>query len=206
MVGMDAKDRKIKQLEQLVAKQAATIELLTQRIEELENRLAAAQKDSSNSSKPPSSDIVNPKKAAKTNRKRKRKRGAQKGHPKHARNEFSAEALDNTSEYSLKSCPTCGGELDDADRAPRVVQQVEIIDVPIHIEEHRGRAYWCPGCRKFHYAPLPQEIEHGQLFGPRLTTLVAYMKGVCHASYSTIRKVLSVMLSGSRSRVAIFAN
>ena len=74
---MDAKDRKIKQLEQLVAKQAATIELLTQRIEELENRLAAAQKDSSNSSKPPSSDIVNPKKAAKTNRKLKRKQGAQ---------------------------------------------------------------------------------------------------------------------------------
>jgi transposase len=138
----------------LVAKQAATIELLTQRIETLESRLAAAQKDSSNSSKPPSSDIVNPKKAAKTNRKRKRKQGAQKGHPKHAQNEFSAEALDNTLECSLKSCPTCGGELDDADRAPRVVQQVEIIDVPIRIEEHRDRAYWCPTCRKFHYAPL----------------------------------------------------
>ncbi len=188
MVGMDAKDRKIKQLEQLVAKQAATIELLTQRIEELENRLAAAQKDSSNSSKPPSSDIVNPKKAAKKLRKRKRKQGAQKGHPKHVRNEFSAEALDSTSEYSLKSCPTCGGELEDADRAPRVVQQVEIIDVPIRIEEHRGCAYWCPTCRKFHYAPLPPEVEKGQLFGPRLTTLVAYMKGVCHASFSTIRK------------------
>ena len=190
MIGMDAKDRKIKQLEQLVAKQAATIELLTQRIETLENRLAAAQKDSSNSSKPPSSDIVNPKKAAKNNRKRKRKQGAQKGHPKHARNEFSAEALDNTSEYSLKSCPTCGGELDDADRAPRVVQQVEIIDVPIQIEEHRGRAYWCPTFRKLHYAPLPPEVEKGQLFGPRLTTLVAYMKGVCHASFSTIRKFI----------------
>jgi transposase len=190
MVGMDAKDRKIEQLEQLVAKQAATIELLTQRIEELENRLAAAQKDSSNSSKPPSSDIVNPKKAAKNTRKRKRKQGAQKGHLKHARNEFSAEALDSTSEYSLKSCPTCGGGLEDADRAPRVVQQVEIIDVPIRIEEHRGRAYWCPTCRKFHYAPLPPEVEKGQLFGPRLTTLVAYMKGVCHASFSTIRKFI----------------
>lgn len=28
------------------------------------------------------------------------------------------------------------------------------------------------------------------LFGPRLTTLVAFMKGVCHASFSTIRKFL----------------
>jgi len=77
-----------------------------------------------------------------------------------------------------------------ADRAPRVVQQVEIIDVPIRIEEHSGRAYWCPSCQKFHYAPLPPEVEKGQLFGPRLTTLVAYMKGVCHASFSTIRKFI----------------
>ena len=28
------------------------------------------------------------------------------------------------------------------------------------------------------------------LFGPRLTALVAFMKGVCHASFSTIRKFL----------------
>jgi hypothetical protein len=84
----------------------------------------------------------------------------------------------------------CGVELEDADRAPRVVQQVEIIDVPVRIEEHRGRAYWCPSCQKFHYAPLPPEVEKGQLFGPRLTTLVAYMKGVCHASFSTIRKFI----------------
>ncbi len=95
-----------------------------------------------------------------------------------------------TREYTLQSCPTCGGGLEDADRAPRVVQQVEIIDVPIRIEEHRGRAYWCGSCRKFHYAPLPPEVEKGQLFGPRLTTLVAYMKGVCHASFSTIRKFI----------------
>jgi len=178
---MDAKDRKIERLEQLVAE-------LMQRVEQLECELAAARKNSSNSSKPPSSDIVNPKKAAKNKRKRKRKQGAQKGHPKHERPEFPAEAIDNTLEYSLESCPTCGGELDDADRAPRVVQQVEIIDVPIRIEEHRGRAYWCPSCQKFHYAPLPPEVEQGQLFGPQLTTLVAYMKGVCHASFSTIRK------------------
>ena len=190
MVGMDAKDRKIEQLEKLGAEQAATIERLTKRIAELEIELAAARKNSSNSSKPPSSDIVNPKKAAQKKRKRKRKQGAQKGHPKHTRQEFPAEALDNISEYSLESCPACGSGLEAADRAPRVVQQVEIIDVPIQIEEHRGRAYWCAACKKVHYAPLPPEVEQGQLFGPRLTTLVAYMKGVCHASFSTIRKFI----------------
>ena len=38
--------------------------------------------------------------------------------------------------------------------------------------------------------PAAPEVEKGQLFGPRLTTLVAYMKGVCHASFSTIRKFI----------------
>ena len=65
-----------------------------------------------------------------------------------------------------------GVELEDADRASCIMQQVEITDVPVRIEEHRGRAYWCPSCREFHYVPLPPEVEKGQLFGPRLTTLV----------------------------------
>jgi len=50
---MDAKDRKIERLERLVAEQAAVIEKLTQRVEQLERELAAAKKNSSNSSKPP---------------------------------------------------------------------------------------------------------------------------------------------------------
>jgi transposase len=42
-------------------------------------------------------------------------------------------------------------------------------------------------------------VDKGQLLGPRLTTLVAYMKGVCHCSFSTIRRffrdVLKVRIS-----------
>ena len=134
----------------LVDAQAEQIKTLTERVAQLENELAKAKKDSSNSSKPPSSDIVNPKKAAKKKRKRKRKPGGQKGHPKHERPDFPPESINDAWEYSLESCPLCGVDLEDADRAPRVVQQVEIIDVPIRIEEHRGRAYWCPNCQKFH--------------------------------------------------------
>jgi transposase len=184
----------------LINSQAEQIKALIQRITQLENDLAKAQKNSSNSSKPPSSDIVNPQKAAKRNRKRKRKRGGQKGHPRHDRPSFPFESLDNAWEYTLESCPLCGVTLEDAERAPRVVQQVEIIDVPVRIEEHRGRAYWCPSCQKFHYAPLPPEVEQGQLFGPRLTTLVAYMKGVCHASFSTIRKFIRDVIGIKVSR------
>ena len=58
---MDGRDRIIDELRALVAKQAARIEQLTARIVELELALAKAKKDSSTSSKPPSSDIVKPK-------------------------------------------------------------------------------------------------------------------------------------------------
>ena len=201
MVGMDAKDRKIKQLERLVAKQATTIEQMTQRVDELESKLAAAQKDSSNSSKPPSSDIVKkPKGKGGKRRKRKRKPGGQKGHPKHERTPFTPDELDNAWDYTLSACPDCGTKLDPAGKAPKIVQQIEIIQKPVRIDEHRGLAYWCSKCQKIHYAQFPPEVEKGQLLGPRLTVLVAYMKGVCHCSYSTIRRYFRDVLKVRVSR------
>ena len=50
--------------------------------------------------------------------------------------------------------------------------------------------YWCDGCNHSARAPLPARVEAGGLLGPHLTTLVAYLKGVCHASYSTARLFL----------------
>jgi len=47
-------------------------------------------------------------------------------------------------------------------------------------------------------------VERGGLVGPRLTTLIAYLKGACHASYSTIRKFLRdvAQLTLSRGQLA----
>jgi transposase len=80
--------------------------------------------------------------------------------------------------------------LAEAATAPRVIQQVEIRETPVRIEEHRGRAYWCAQCQKVHYAALPPAVVKAGLVGPRLTALVAFLKGACHASFSTIRKFL----------------
>ena len=67
-----------------------TIESQQRQIKVLEVKVARLSKNSSNSSKPPSSDITKPKsnKKDKTN---KRKIGGQPGHDKHQRPPFSAE-------------------------------------------------------------------------------------------------------------------
>jgi len=163
---------------------------LKSRVAELETQLAAARKNSGNSSKPPSSDIVKPPKKQRPGRPKKRKRGAQPGHPRHERPPFTPEQIDAEWDYTLDACPDCGGALDDADAAPRVIQQIEIVERPIRIEAHRGAAQWCGKCQKLHYAPLPKEVVKAGLAGPRLTALIAYLKGPCHASFSTIRKFL----------------
>jgi len=85
---------------------------LKERVDQLERELAAAKKTSRNSSKPPSSDITKPPKTKPKGR-RKRKTGAQHGHPKHSRPDFTPEQIDNTVEHAPDLCPECGGKLED---------------------------------------------------------------------------------------------
>jgi transposase len=171
-------------------------------VAELQERVARARKDSSTSSKPPSSDIVKPPPPPPPEGQAKRSVGGQPGHPRHERPLFPPELLNGGSHTHLAEiCPTCGHGLQAAPTTPpRVVQQMDIETVPLRIEEHRSLAGWCPHCQKIHYAALPAAIDQGGLVGPRLTTLIAYLKGACHASYSTIRKFLRDVVGVAISR------
>ncbi len=180
----------------------AELEALRAVVAQLQRQLAAARKDSSNSSKPPSSDIVKPPKPPPPPGQERRRPGGQPGHPSHQRVPFPPEMLASVpTDYLLDACPSCGGHLlltDDAE--PIVAQRVEIAAVPLEIHEHRSHPGWCPHCRKECYAPFPLSIERGGLAGPRLTTVIAYLKGACHASYSTIRKFVRDVIGLTISR------
>jgi transposase len=192
-------------LQAQVESQHAQLTTLQITLIQLQEQLAAARKDSSTSSKPPSSDIVKPPKPPPPPGQDKRTVGGQPGHPKHERIAVPPEQVNGgVHDHHLNHCPTCGQDLHATAVAPRVVQQIEIHDVPLWIEEHRAHAGWCPHCQKVCYAPLPPGVEHGGLAGPRLTTLIAYLKGACHASYSTIRKFLRdvVQVTISRGQLA----
>lgn len=177
----------------------AEMAALVARVATLEADLAKARKNSSTSSKPPSSDIINPP-PAKGKGRRKRRQGGQPGHPRHLRNPFADDQIDATFEYSLDACPDCGGCVMPSAEPPRVIQQVDIVESPIRVEEHRGGAYWCSHCQKVHYAPIDPAVRKAGLIGARLTAYIAYLKGACHASFSTIRKLLRDVIGVRISR------
>jgi transposase len=171
------------------------------RIAKLEADLAAARKNSSTSSKPPSSDMVKPPSARK--QPGRRKRGGQPGHPRHERAAFPPEQVTHTEDYAFDRCPDCGGPVELLDAPARVLQQMEVPAQPVQVTEHRSRVCRCGKCQREFAAPVPEEIQAAGLVGPRLTSLVAYLKGACHCSFSTIRKYLRDTLQVSISRAQL---
>ena len=163
-------EKQLKQRDERIAALEKQVAELIKVNAELTDKVAKLSKNSSNSSKPPSSDIVKPPRKKKDDASR--NKGGQPGHDKHERMPFTTEEIDDFQTHTLDSCPDCGGKLEEVEDAGKVVQQVEVVKKPIHIEQHTGLCYWCEHCQKYHYAPMPAHIEKGQLIGPRLTAIV----------------------------------
>ena len=142
----------------------ARIDTLTSRINclEAENQLLrdqvqALKKNSKNSSKPPSSDIVKPKTTHKKTR-GKRSKGGQAEHKQHTRKPFEADQIDQSVKYESSS--TDAEDLIPLDQW-HIVQQVELQQNPFEVAEHRARKYLNPKTGQIHIAPLPEEILAG---------------------------------------------
>jgi transposase len=184
------------------------VDSLVGEVARLREQLAAARKNSATSSKPPSSDIVKPKPPGATDGV-KRSIGGQPGHPKHERELFPPAKVTRFEEHPLQVCPCCGGELRRNGSLSRIIQQVDVnvVQPPLTIEQHTFPEYWCAACQKPVRAPLPLHIAKGGLVGPGLAALIAYLKGACHASFSTIRTfvrdVVKVTISRSELKKVI---
>ena len=192
---------RISTLEEALAtleKALAVISAQERQIAELQAKVAELSKDSSTSSKPPSSDIVKPQREQRG--KGKGKRGGQQGRQGVNRIAFPPEDVDKVEKLSIGSCPDCDVGLVPCEDTPALVQQVvELREKPIHVTEFYRAAGRCPSCGDTSYASLPEGVIEGQLFGPRLQSLIGYMKGNLGASYSELAQfcedVLSVKVS-----------
>src|SRR5437660_1142804 len=147
-------------LQEQLAAQQAQLDALTVTVQRLQEQLAAARKDSSTSSKPPSSDIVKPPRPSLADDGSRRKPGGQIGHAKHERAPFPPEQVQAGFDYRVDVCPDCGQALEPTGFDPRVVQQVELRVIPLWIDEHRQHESYCPGCDKVHYGVLPPVVVH----------------------------------------------
>jgi len=180
---MTNKDVIIARLLRQNEQQADQIRLLTDENQKLRERIARLEKNSSNSSKPPSSDIINPKPPSKSGRKR--KRGGQFGHKKHSRKPFAPEQIDKTIVYELPDEEVERRNLTPLSETESALQQVGLPKKLYNVIEHRVQLYVDPN-GKIVKAKLPKEIRKEGFFTSPMTAFVGYLKARCHMSYSTI--------------------
>ena len=167
-------------------------------IADLERQLAGRKKNSTNSSKPPSSDGLAGEqrgRGRKHKSKNKRKPGGQPGHTGHHRRLVPTAEVNAVEVLLPKQCGHCGGKLPqrcdeiNTEGDSRRHQVTEVPQVKAHITEYQFPNVVCDDCGKTTRAPLPEEIA-GQ-FGPQLTALIAYWTVVCRLP----RRVVEAMLA-----------
>ena len=194
---MDGRDNVIEELRALIAKQAAKLEQQAARIAELELALAKARKNSSTSSKPPSSDLVNPTpKRKRPGCRKKPRRGAQPGHQRQWREPLLPERVDETLDYEIED-----DEVRRLNLAPTgafdIIQHLELPETPVHVTAHRLAVYRSPDGDI--YIPDVPEVK-GPIFGPRLLATIGWLKSVGHLSYSSVEAWMEDVLQVPVSR------
>ena len=196
---VERQQREIENLREQLAEREKQIADAERQIADLERQLAGRKKNSTNSSKPPSSDgLAGNQRSRGRKHKSKRKPGAQPGHPGHHR------ALVPTAEVSAvevllpKQCGHCGGNLPQkpgkltTEGEPRRHQVTEVPPVKAYITEYQCPNVVCEHCGNATRAPLPEEIA-GQ-FGPQLTALIAYWTVVCRLPRRLVEAMLGDVL------------
>jgi transposase len=170
---MDEKDRIIQKLmerisilEKLVAQQAS-------RIAELEKRL---NKNSSNSSKPPSSDgLSKPPRTNSLREKGKNKSGGQQGHKGETLKR--SETPDKIEHYSLTYCPSCGVSVKAVEPIGVLKRQVFDLLLPkIEIIEHQAEIKICSCCNKRVTASFPYGVNAPVQYGAVVKSYAIYFQ------------------------------
>jgi transposase len=184
-------------LEQTNSQLQREIRQLREDNQRLQDQIARWQRDSSNSSKPPSSDIVKPPKKDRPRGKGQRKIGGQKGHPRQERIPFAPEDIGPV--LPLELAPEQAQGLIPLEEW-FVLQQVDLVEKLYRVTEYRARKYLDPRTGRITIAPRPVSVKAAGLVGPKLSALAAYQKGDGHMSYSTIQRFWNEVLGIAISR------
>ena len=164
----------------------ATVQGLVKRVAELEDRLS---QNSTNSSKPPSSDP--PGTPGKASTATGRRPGGQPGHKHHKRELIPAGQVSRVVEVVPDRCRGCRAQLDGTDENPERHQTVELPRITPVVTEYRCHALTCR-CGVTTRADLPDEATH--VFGERLTATIGLLSGKYRLSKRLVQSALSDLL------------
>lgn len=171
---------------------AALFLVLTQRIGELEARVrdleARLKLNSTNSSKPPSSDPVGMKRKPPTPPTG-RKRGGQLGHRKAQRILVAPEKVRWTTECKPTACRRCGQVLEGRDPTPLIHQTAELPAIEPVVDEFRLHRLVCPHCQETTCGALPAGVGTGH-FGPYLQAVLATLSGAYRLSKRQVQQLV----------------
>src|SRR5262249_12123700 len=156
----------------LVQQYEERLQALQQHVEDLRQRL---NQNSTNSSRPPSSDSPHvkrrpPKKSSG------RQRGGQPGHARQQRPLVPPEQVKQAVPVKPSACRKCGQALHGDDPQPRRHQVAEIPPGRAEVTEYRLHRLTCTTCGTGTCASLPVGVPTGA-FGPRLQALLAVLAG-----------------------------
>jgi hypothetical protein len=177
---VERQQREIEKLREQVAERDQRITDAEKQIADLERQLAARKRNSTNSSKPPSSDGLAGEQRRRCSPRKKsgRKPGGQPGHTGQGRQ--GVEKPDRSEEVLPVQCKHCGTALPQAPEQRQTVGDVfrrQIVDLPEVIRpvvsEYLYPKLLCPCCQKGTRAEL--RSEHAHDIGERLTAVISYL-------------------------------
>ena len=182
--------------------QAKTILLFEARLGEIEN---IQKKNSSNSSKPPSSDMARPKRTQSLRTKSDKKPGGQDGHSGETLS-FSATP-DDVISHVVSHCSCCGKNLSSV--AASELERRQVYDAPpikIMVTEHQSELKHCPKCNTANKAAFPEGVAHPVQYGPGVQTWAVYLTQFQLLPYSRTAQLFRDLFGHSVSEAFLVNN
>jgi hypothetical protein len=177
--------RENQQLRQELAELKATVLQLQETLRKISER------DSQNSSQPPSAQPY--KKKSKKIKQRTKKQGPKYDHPGKTRNGF--EQVDEQVILPVEQCPRCGQAVVVVNDGPvRRHQVAEFVAQPVTVKAYQRPLYRCPDCGWQGYAALPLGCREDFSYGALLSSLVGWLGYGGHLSWAKQRYLVETIL------------
>jgi transposase len=175
---------------------ATVIDGLERQINELKQQVqdlkARIERNSTNSSRPPSTDPIGVKRKPPTPPSGKR-RGGQKGHPRRMRALVPPERVASVTDCKPTQCRRCRHPLTGVDAEPRRHQVAELPPIEPEVHEYRLHRLYCPHCKTVTCGALPDGVPRTS-FGPRLHAALSVLTGAYRLSKRQVAQLGSDLL------------